>query len=255
MTVVAVGSVRSCGVTTMAAGLAMVWPHQARRVLIEADPAGGTLAAAGGLAAEPGLVSLAAAARRQPDPALVFDHAQELPDATPVVAAPAPAEQARSALGMLEPLLGRLGELDGLVLVDCGRLDHARPGSPIFETADLAVLACRPQLADLNALAAFLQPDERSGRRPVVVLVGPGPYPPGEISDTLGLEVAGCLPWDPDAAGGLATSAPSSRRLTRTALVRALRSVADDLAGRLPPGPSIGSDVPAGPAVMVEVGR
>jgi MinD-like ATPase involved in chromosome partitioning or flagellar assembly len=255
VTVVAVGSVRSCGVTTMAAGLAMVWPDRARRVLVEADPAGGTLAAAVGLAAEPGMVSLAAAARRQPDPALVFDHAQALPGATPVVAAPAAGEQARSALGMLGPLLGRLGELDGLVLVDCGRLDHAGPGTRIFETADLAVVACRPQLADLNALATFLQPDESGGRRPVVVLVGPGPYPPGEITDTLGLEVAGCLPWDPDAAAGLGTSPPSSRRLTRSALVRALRSLADDLARRLRPEPSIGSDVPAASPVMAEAGR
>ncbi|MHB1927989.1 MAG: hypothetical protein ACYCUG_00890 [Acidimicrobiales bacterium] len=254
MTVVAVGSVRSCGVTTMAAGLAMVWPEPARRVLIEADPAGGTLAAAGGLVADPGLVSLAAAARRQADPALVFDHAQALPDATPVVAAPAAGEQARSALGMLEPLLGRLGELEGLVLVDCGRLDHTGPGSRIFEAADLAVLACRPQLADLNALAAFVKPDGEASRRPVVVLVGPGPYPPGEISDTLGVEVAGCLPWDPDAAAGLATSAPSSRRLTRSALVRALRSLADNLAHRLDPQPSTDSDVQAS-AVMAEAGR
>lgn len=252
MTVVAVGSVRSCGVTTMAAGLAMVWPDQARRLLVEADPAGGTLAAACGLAAEPGLVSLAAAARRQQDPALLFDHAQALPDATPVVVAPAAAEQARSALGMLGPLLGRLGKLEGLVLVDCGRLDHTGPGSQIFGAAGLSVLACRSQLADLNALAAFLQPDEEPSRRPVVVLVGPGPYPPGEISATLGLDVAGCLPWDRDAAAGLATSAPSSRRLTRSALVRALRSLADDLAHRLHAEPSSDSNVPLESAVMAE---
>jgi MinD-like ATPase involved in chromosome partitioning or flagellar assembly len=255
VTVVAVASVRSCGVTTMAAGLAMVWPDQDRRVLIEADPAGGTLAAAAGLAAEPGLVSLAAAARRQPDPALVFDHAQELPDATPLVAAPAAGEQARSALGMLGSLLGHLGELEGLVVVDCGRLDHAGAGGRVFDAADLAVLACRPQLADLNALAAFVKPDEEPSRRPVVVLVGPGPYPPGEISDTLGVEVAGCLPWDPDAVAALGTSAPLSRRLTRSPLVRALRSLADDLAHRLPAEPSSGSNVPPESAVMAEAGR
>jgi MinD-like ATPase involved in chromosome partitioning or flagellar assembly len=255
VTVVAVASVRSCGATTMAAGLAMVWSDQVRRVLVEADPAGGTLAATGGLAAEPGLVSLAAAARRQPDPALVFDHAQALPDATPVVAAPAAGEQACSALGMLGPLLRRLGELEGLVLVDCGRLDHTGAAGQVFDAADLAVLACRPQLADLNALAAFVQPDESARRRPVVVLVGPGPYPPGEISDTLGLEVAGCLPWDPDAAAGLATSAPSSRRLTRSALVRALRSLADNLAHRLDPEPSGGPELPVASAVMAEAGR
>ena len=47
MSVVAVASVRSCGVTTLTAGLAMVWPSQRHRLVIEADPAGGMLAACG----------------------------------------------------------------------------------------------------------------------------------------------------------------------------------------------------------------
>lgn len=245
MTVVAFGCVRSAGVTTTAAGLAMVWPGQGRRVLVEADPAGGTLAAAAGLAAEPGLVSLAATARRQADPGLVFDHAQALPDGTPVVCAPPGGEQARSVLSMLDRLLTRLGELDGTVWVDCGRLDPAGPSASILVAADVAVLVCRPQLADLNALAAFLQPQERDGGRPVVVLVGPGPYPPGEISDTLGVEVAGHLPWDTDAAAGLVTLGPSHRRLTRSGLVRALRSLAADLAARLP------RDAPSSPEAAI----
>lgn len=232
MTVVGLASVRSCGVTTMAAGLTMVWPGQVRRVLVEADPAGGTLAAVAEVAADPGLVSLAAAARRGAEPELLFEHAQVLADATPVVCAPPGAERARSALGMLGPLFDRLGELDGLVVVDCGRLDRAGPGVRSFEGADLAVLACRPQLADLNALAAFAGSDEREVH-PLVVLVGPGPYPTGEISETLGIEVAGQLPWDRDAAALLGGMGASSRQLTRSPLVRGLRSLADDLAARV----------------------
>ncbi|HET9732295.1 MAG TPA: hypothetical protein VFP54_06420 [Acidimicrobiales bacterium] len=242
MTVVALGAVRSAGVTTTTAGLAMVWPGEQRVVLVEADPAGGTLAAAVGLAAEPGLVSLAAAARRQADPELVFAHAQTLADGTPVVAAPPGAEQARSALAMLGPLFGRLGRMGKLVLVDCGRLDPAAAPS-VFDAADLAVLVCRPQLADLNALAAFLsaRPDTAN----TVVLVGQGPYPAGEIAETLGVEVIGQLPWDPEAATALATMPPTSRRLTRTALVRTLRSLATALAARLPEGAAHLEEPPA----------
>lgn len=232
MTVVGLASVRSCGATTMAAGLTMVWPGQGRRVLVEADPAGGTLAAVAGLAAEPGLVSLAATARRAAEPELLFEHAQALADVTLVVCAPPGTEQACSALAMLGPLFDRLGELDGLVVVDCGRLDRAGPGVRLFEGADLAVLAGRPQLADLNALAAFVGGDEREVH-PLVVLVGPGPYPAGEISETLGMEVAGQLPWDPDAAAVLGRMGASSRQLTRGPLVRGLRSLADDLAARV----------------------
>lgn len=233
MTVVAVGTVRSCAATTTAAGLAMLWPDEGRRVLIEADPAGGTMAAACGLAVEPGLVSLAAAARRQDDPALVFDHAQPLPDRTPVVCAPPGGDQARSALSMLEPLLARLGDLPAVAaaVVDCGRLEPDGSNTRLFKESDLSVLVCRPQLGDLNAVAAFFE-TQQTAVRPLVVVAGPGPYPSMEIAEALGVEVVGQLPWDPDAASGLISQPPSSRRLTRSPLVRALRSLAGDLAGR-----------------------
>lgn len=245
MSVVALGAVRSAGVTTTAAGLAMLWPGAGRRLVVEADPAGGTLAAATGLAAEPGLVSLAAAARRQPDPDLVFDHAQALPDGAAVVAGPTGAEQARSALAMLAPLFAGLAGLDALVLVDCGRLDPAAPPG-VFDAADIPLLVCRPQLADLNSLAAFLAARPDAARS--VVLVGPGPYPAGEVAETLGVEVLGHLPWDPEAAAALATTtSPSSRRLTRSPLVRALRSLAEALAARLAEASTPAGEQPAEP--------
>ena len=156
MSVVAVASVRSCGVTTLTAGLAMVWPSQRHRLVIEADPAGGMLAAAAGLPPEPGLVSLAAAARRHDDPAVALEHCQPLPGGTAVLCGPPTAERARSALTMLSGLLGRLDELDADVFVDCGRLEPAASNAIFFEQADLGVLAVRPRLADLHALGAFL---------------------------------------------------------------------------------------------------
>ena len=106
MSVVALGAVRSCGVTTLALALAATWPSSRRVLLAELDPAGGTLAAASGWPPEPGLVSLAAAARRGSDPELVWEHCQELADGTAVLAGPGSADQARSALGMLTGLLG-----------------------------------------------------------------------------------------------------------------------------------------------------
>ena len=63
-------------------------------LLIEADPAGGTLAGSSGRPQEPSLVSLAAAACRGGDPELVWEHCQELPGGTatpPVPAGPVPA--------------------------------------------------------------------------------------------------------------------------------------------------------------------
>ena len=122
MSVVAFGAVRSCGVTTLALAVAATWPQGRRVLLAELDPAGGTLAAASGWPPQPGLVSLAAAARRGNDPELVWEHCHELPGGVPVLAGPASADQTRTALGMLTGLLDRLGELDADVLLDCGRV-------------------------------------------------------------------------------------------------------------------------------------
>lgn len=227
MTVAAVGSIRSCGVTTLALALAATWPAGRQVVLVEADPAGGTLGAASGWPPEPGLVSLAAAARRGGDPGLVWEHCHELPGGAAVLAGPALGEQARSTLGMLGPLLGRLGELDADVVVDCGRLD---PGSSLvlWEGADQPMLAVRPRLADLQALASWLE-GRSLDRKVGVVTVGDGPYPDAEIAEALGLEVLARLPWDPDAADALVAVPASARQVRLAPLVRATRTLTDQL--------------------------
>ena len=235
---VALGSVRSCAVTTLALCLASTWPSRSdssgRRVLlVEADPAGGTLAAVSGWAAEPSLVSLAAAARRGGEAALVWEHCQGLPGGEAALAAPGGAEQAAGALGMLAGLLGCLGGLDADVVVDCGRLDPASPALSLWERADRAVLAVRPRLADLAALATWLEGRPPGGDRLGLVVVGDGPYPDAEITDALGVEVLARLPWDPAAAAALATVPASARQLRLAPLVRAGRSLADRLAADL----------------------
>jgi hypothetical protein len=139
---------------------------------------------------------------------------------------------------MLSGLFGRLGELDDGIVLDCGRLDPASPTVGLFEQADLGVLATRPRLADLHALAAFLEGEESLPERRVLVLAGPGPYGPGEVTEALGIEVAGQLPWDPEPAEAIPTSALGSRRLSRTPLVRALRTLADELATRIASRPT-----------------
>ena len=155
--------------------------------------------------------------------------------ATAALCGPSTTERARSALTMLSGLLGRLNELDADVFVDCGRLEPSASNAILFEQADLGVLAVRPRLADLHALGGFLhgRPDQQ--RFSTLVLIGSGPYPPAEVTDALGVNVAGQIPWDPDAAQALATTSVDSRQLTRTPLVRALRTLTDDLSCRLGP--------------------
>jgi hypothetical protein len=227
--VVAIGSIRSCGVTTLALGLAATWPTGRRVLLVEADPAGGTLAAASGWPPEPNLVSLAAAARRGGDPGLVWEHCHQLPGGVSVLAGPPLGEQAQSTLAMLAPLLGQLGELDADVMVDCGRLDAGSPSLVLWERADRPVLAVRPRLADLQALASWLE-SRSLDRRVGVVAIGDGPYPDSEIGEALGAEVLARLPWDGEAAETLVSVPASARQIRLAPLVRAVRTLADQLA-------------------------
>lgn len=229
MAVTAFGSVRSCGVTTLALGMATTWPADQRVLLVEADPAGGTLAAASGWPAEPSLVTLAAAARRGGDPALVWEHCHQLPGGVPALAAPAAGDQARSALGMLGPLLARLDELDANVLVDCGRLDSGSPTLSVWERADRPVVVARPRLADLQAVASWIDGRSLDGRVGLV-LVGDGPYPDAEVTEALGLPVLSRLPWDPGTADVLVSLPAAARPLRLAPLVRAARTLADELA-------------------------
>ena len=247
MAVVALGSVRSCGVTTLALALAATWPKDRRVLLVELDPAGGTLAAASGWLPEPSLVSLAAAARHALDPDLVWEHCQELPGGAAVLTGPPSAGQARSALGMLAGLSNHLATLDADVLVDCGRLDPRAPGLGVFEGADRVVLAARPRLADLHALATWREANPFDAGSVALVLVGDGPYPDVEIAEALGVEVLARLPWDPDAAGALVSVPASAREVRLSPLVRAARSLAGRLAKELA-GSVSAADVPVGDA-------
>ena len=251
----AFGSVRSCGVTTLALSLAATWPAEQRMLLVEADAAGGTLAAGAGWPSEPSMVSLAAAARRGGNPSLVWDHCQALPGGAAVLAGPPSPEHARTALTMLDPLLDRLRELDADVLVDYGRLDLGSPLGRLWERTDRVVLAVRPRLADLHALATWLEALPFSGGRLGLVTVGDGPFADNEIAEALGVEVLARLPWDPPAAEALVSVPASARELRLAPLTRAARTLADHLAkeqaANLPHGDVVTAEPAAGVSLAV----
>ena len=263
MSVTVLGAVRSCGTTTLTVALAATWPAGRRVLVIELDAAGGTLAAASGWAAEPSLVSLAAAARRNSDPEAIWEHCQHLPGGAAVLAAPGGAEPVRSAAGMVAGLLDRIGELGADVLVDVGRLDAAAPMPPVATGAGRVVLAARPQLVDLHALATFVEArtvgaNRIEAGRLGLVLVGDGPYPDEEIGGALGIEVLGRLPWDPQAAELLTSLPASDRQLRISPLVRAARTLADRLAtGAAPtfPAATLGDPAPAAGSLRVRMLR
>jgi hypothetical protein len=239
----------SPGVTTTIIALAATWPRDRDLLVAELDPAGGDLGVRFDLATEPGLVTLAAAGRRQLDRPTLAGHTQPLPFAgrgtdgdaegggRRVLLGPVAADQAGAALAALRGgLPGVLSSLGADVLVDCGRLD---PGSAVHDVvteADLLVVVARPVVAEVHHLAARL-----SGLRPKalsLLLIGDRPYSVAEVADAVGANPLGVLPVDDRAAAALTVGrSDGARVLRRSRLLRDARAVAEGLAGWLSPVP------------------
>ncbi len=227
----------SPGVTTLALALATLWPDpaQTRRLIVEVDPAGGDLAMRLHLPTTPGLASLAAAARRAPRPAVVWEHTHTLPGGALVLLAPPGSGHTRAALHILTsaqpPLLPAAArEPDVVVLADCGRVDPGTPAEAIARHADALVLLTGTRGEDLTHTAARLSELARWTPRPGLLLTGDG-YPTAEVERELGVPTIGRLPHDPSAAAALTGHRPPPARRRRTGgLARHIAALARTLA-------------------------
>jgi hypothetical protein len=222
------------------------------------------------LVSSPGLVSLAAAARRHADPALLWQHTQSLPGGLPVVVAPPGADQARAALEALVPegssdvtvLRAPTASPGVVVIADCGRVDPASPVMPVARSADAMVLVSRAHADALGHLATRLATVGRWSRRPALVLTGPG-YPTSAVERELGVPVIARVPEDRRGAAALsgrsAGRGPSRSSLGRTAARVAAVLAADpsrrplDASGR--PDGAVLRPVPNGPTPLEYASR
>lgn len=254
----------SPGATTLAVALAARWPAPARAVVVEADPSGGDLGLRFSLSSTPGLVSLAAAARRGGDADLVWRHTQQLPGGLPVIAAPPDADQARAALSALAPdptsglgvLRAAANQPGSVVIVDCGRVDPGSPALPIVRASDAVVLLSRAHADDLAHLPRRLPTVGRWSPNPVLLLVGEG-YSTAEVARELGVPPLGRVPDDPNGAAVLC-GRPNTLRWGRSgpahsALGRFAHRVATELATRERTPTSRAQPRPAGPVTQVPV--
>ena len=223
----------SPGVTTTALALGAVWPPERRVLVAELDPAGGDLVNRFRLPGEPGLLTLAAAARRHDPSQRVWQCCQRLPGGLAVLTGPENAEQARNAMatpGLPEAFSG----MDADVLADCGRSDPGSPALEVARHADVVVLVVRPVYAELKRLVGALPRLRQIGSRLAVVLIGKGKYPPAEVAGALGVEVLGALPFDPQGAAILGGAPTTKGALRRSPLLRYAHGLVPVLLGRLP---------------------
>jgi len=227
----------SPGVTTTALTLAGAWPPGCPRpTVVELDARGGDVAWRFGLATDPGLRSLAVAARVHPAPDLLAVHAQSVGAAgVPVVVAPVERDAARHAAVSLSALLDVLGKVPEPVLADFGEVDLKDPDarSVLAGVAALLVVA-RAVPEQIARLQAATQDLLRVHPQAKAVVVGDIAH--REAAGMLALPVAGVLPLiDPD-AGPLARLA--GLRSSRSFKVAAMR-LAIELSGGIEPTGSV----------------
>jgi len=237
MTVIAVASAKgSPGATTLALALAASLPGDDGRpvLLIEADPDGGSLAARFSLGYEPGLTTLATAARRGLEESTLLAHSQALAGRVRVVPGPAGATRARAALAACgERLAERVGALDGCdAVVDVGRATGPSAATAIAAGADMCLLVLRPQVDEVQHAAAALKVLEAQGATPGVVCVGDSPYSPIDVAAHLGAVLLGVVAHDPRGAAALTTGLGGDRALRRSMLWRTAADLAAALAVR-----------------------
>lgn len=221
----------SPGVTTLAVALAARWPVEENPILVEADPAGGDLMARFRLSESPGLVSMAAAARRTADPSLLAEHVQLLPPGLRVVVGPVGTEQARAALGALDgssALRHVVGQPGTVVIADCGRVDPDSPALPMICSADAMLLLAHPRDDELAHVASKLPTAQRWSRRPGFVLVGDG-YPTRTVCQALGIPVMAHVPRDDRGAAVLGGQSNARYGPARSPLGRAAARLAQSL--------------------------
>ncbi len=196
-------------------------------VLVEADLAGGVVAVRYGLSREPGLVTLAAASPA--GPAGWRDHAQDA-GGIPVLVGPDAADTAESLWRTAgERLVAALDRSDGWAVVDAGRVWRR---TRIVDAADVVLVLARPNAEELvaatHAAAVLNAPGIKArGGRVGVVLVGDGPYRPGNIDDALGAPVLAHLPADESTAKHLRDGGTSGRALARSRLSRAVAGLVE----------------------------
>jgi len=235
----------SPGATTAALALAARWPLEQTPVVVECDPAGGDVAARFRLPSAPGLVSLAAAARKSAEASVLWQHIQRLPAGLAVIPGPVGAEQARAALGIVATrgasVLRAAGDQPGVVvLADCGRVDADSPALPIIRAADAMVLLAHARDDELSHVASKIRTAATWNPRPALVLVGDG-YSTAEVEHELHVGVMGRLPHDPKGAGVLCGYHRNGPSPDRSALGRAALRLAHDISLARRPSPPAGA--------------
>ncbi len=232
---VAVGGVSgSPGVTTTAAMLARCWSTPGLlRMLIEADPDGGVLAARWhaelGTSWSPGWLDAVAAARLGSLVDALGVSAQAVgADVGLVAGVPSPAAMSAALTAVSDTQWRQLAEYEGVTVVDVGRF---RPDTDAcVRAADAVLVVTDSTLPGAQLAAARLEALDLPDRAGLVV-VGSGPYSVDEVAEQCPVDAGRVwqVPEDRRAAAAIWRAGLAARGLDRSRLAAAVSAIATDL--------------------------
>jgi hypothetical protein len=222
----------SAAATTTSVALASMLPAGYPALLAECDPSGGDVASWAQQSSSPGWSSAVSAGDRSWT--AIADNSQRLPSGLAVLATPARAAQAHTAVGeAAREFAGLLAAAPDVVTVaDCGRVGL---DAPVFAMpAQLTLLLVRQSLVSAPATVARVdRAIEALGvlratcRQVGVVLIGGAPYRSAEIAGALGAELFGVLPEDVAGAALVAGGWTVGKRASRSPLAKAAATLGE----------------------------
>ena len=220
------------GVSLTALALAAAWPVDARhKVLLEADPSGGSLAVSYQLGRQPGLITLAAAGGHSLGRNDLWSHVQELPGGLGAIVAPERGDRARTILDGCGTQLGNwLGSFgDVMAIADCGRIAPSEVAGSLASQADRVFVLAQPRAEQIQPAAVVATEFAGLGVATSWVLIGDSPHSALEVAEVTGINVAQVLPDDQRGAQAIVAGQTKGRRGGR--LARSISSWAQQLAG------------------------
>lgn len=242
--IVAVGSWRGIGTTTTALLVArcLATLDEAGSWLVEADPAGGTIAGRMQLPGDSvGALERVAFPSERVAPLDAFESAAYEVAGLRIVTAPSDPFRAHACHQPRLPWIASLRDLSRHVVVDVGRLRSATPTWPILAIADLVLLVASPEVSAAVSTSEWMQacgrvspvdPGLAPEKARVVFVDSPGgvSFPRTTLNVDLDGQFAAWLPWEPTAVDLIHRGAmPVDRRLRRSALIAAASQLAREI--------------------------
>ena len=232
------------GATTTALAIAAAGATRSPAWLIEADPSGGVLAGLCPQLATSGLERLTS--NRESFALEFLDGASQPLGAFRVAVAPVDAFRASVAVSSpRSEWLSDLGRMEGLIVVDLGRVNAGSSTWPLLALADVVMVVVAPTSL---GLAGAVEWCEHGGRvAPGVTGIDPNvcrivtvhppekrrrsEFDPSDVRSQIGDRLAGCLPWDLNAVDLLLRGAEFGHQsLKGSPLCRAAGALTEGLA-------------------------